>query len=122
MKRVLLKLLLLLTALPQLHAQVRKASLFKRYPLNTLNYEEGLKYNQTNCILTDPLGFTWVSTSMGLQRYNGYNLVDINPVIEGDTIRINSPVYLYGLQDGPIWISCKKGVVAFDPVRNRFSM
>ena len=54
--------------------------------------------------------------------YNGYNLVDINPIIGGDTVSIKSPVYLFGLRDGRIWISCKKGVLEFDPVQNAFKM
>lgn len=119
-KRLLELFFLLMVSV--LHAQVRNASLFKKCPLNTINYEQGLKYNQSTCIITDPLGFTWVSTSIGLQRYNGYNLVDINPIIDGKTIRINSPVYLYSLLDGRLWISCKKGVLEFDPVKNGFRM
>jgi ligand-binding sensor domain-containing protein len=108
--------------LPELHAQDRSTPLLKKCPLNTINYEQGLLFNQSICIITDSSGFSWISTSMGLQRYNGYNLVDINPVIDRDTIHIKSPVYLFGLRDGRIWISCKKGVLEFDPGQNAFKM
>jgi signal transduction histidine kinase/ligand-binding sensor domain-containing protein len=108
--------------LPELHAQDRSTPLLKKCPLNTINYEQGLLFNQSICIITDSSGFSWISTSMGLQRYNGYNLVDINPIIDRDTVRIKSPVYLYGLRDGRIWISYKKGVLEFNPGQNAFKM
>ena len=93
---------------------------FKRCPVKTINYEQGLLNNGTTNIITDALGFTWVSTQTGMQRYNGYVLKKINPVVNNDTISINSPVHFFAMQDGSIWISCKKGVIAYDPYTNSF--
>jgi signal transduction histidine kinase/ligand-binding sensor domain-containing protein len=118
----LLELLLLIITFPALHAQDKYPFFFKKCPLNTINYEQGLLNNQSTCILTDALGSSWVSTSIGLQRYNGYNLVDINPIVGKDTISIKSPVFLFGLRDGRVWISFKKGVLEYDPVGNVFKM
>lgn len=119
-----LKRLLIVCFISILHFAVRAQSdslvSFKKCPVNTINYEQGLSYNQTTCIVTDRLGFTWISTAIGLQRYNGYDLEDINPIIGPDTIRIHSRVYLYELRNGRLWISYKKGVLEYDPVTNAF--
>jgi signal transduction histidine kinase len=74
----------------------------------------------TNSIVTDGLGFTWVSTRLGLQRYNGNEFENITPIIGTDTFWINTPTYLFGLQNGSIWISWKKGLLEYDPVTNSF--
>jgi len=92
----------------------------KKVPVNTINYEQGLLNNETATIITDTLGFTWISTTTGLQRYNGYTLENIDPVVDGDTIRIRSRVYIYGLKNGHLWISCKKGVLEYNPLTNAF--
>ncbi|HVV55897.1 MAG TPA: ATP-binding protein [Mucilaginibacter sp.] len=119
-----LKRLLMLYFVSVLHlvarAQGDSIVLYKKCPVNTINYEQGLSYNQTTCIITDRLGFTWVSTAIGLQRYNGYDLEDINPVIGHDTIRIHSRVYLYALRNGRLWISYKNGTLEYDPAANAF--
>src|ERR1700683_1398078 len=65
----------------------------KRCPVKSINYEQGLMNNSINGVITDAQGFTWVSTSTGIQRYNGYALQVVTPVADGDTIHITYPVY-----------------------------
>lgn len=93
---------------------------FKRCSVKTINYEQGLLNNGTTGIITDALGFTWISTKTGMQRYNGYTLETINPVINNQIKNINSPVYFFALQNGLIWISFKQGVLEYDPHKNSF--
>lgn len=117
-------LILLLSAFVFTHlyasAQNNAAQSFKRCPVKTINYEQGLLNNGTTSIITDALGFSWVSTKTGLQRYNGYTLETINPVINKETISINSPVYFFALKNGLIWISYKQGVLEYTPRTNSF--
>ncbi len=101
-------------------AQNIASQLIKRCSVKTLNYEQGLSNNSTNNIITDALGFTWVSTKTGLQRYNGYALETINPIIDKKVIPINAPVYFFGLQNGLIWMSYKEGVLEYDARKNSF--
>lgn len=68
-------------------AQNGMHQLFKRCSVKTINYEQGLLNNGTTNIITDALGFTWISTRTGMQRYNGYILETINPIINKDTIK-----------------------------------
>ena len=68
--------------------QVNGPLLKKRCPVKTINFESGLLNNGTTNIITDKLGFTWVSTLTGLQRYNGYSMQTIKPVVGKDTFRV----------------------------------
>ncbi|HEY4323041.1 MAG TPA: histidine kinase [Mucilaginibacter sp.] len=111
--KYLLSILLLLFLSVNISAQTTDAHVYKKCPVTTINYEQGLLNNQTNDVISDPLGFTWVSTSIGLQRYNGYVLENINPIINNDTVKINYPVSLFNLQNGRLWISCKKGILEY---------
>ena len=94
---------------------------YKRCPIKTINYEQGLLNNGTTNIITDALGYTWVSTKTGLQRYNGYTLETINPIAGTGLIPINAPVYLFKLKNDCIWISCKAGVIEYDIYKNVFT-
>ena len=114
-----LNILLLLVSLP-VYAQTGSPALFKKCPVNTINYEQGLLNNEVTAIITDSLGFTWASTIIGLQRYNGYTLENINPVINGDTIKIKTPVCFFNLNNRRLWISCKKGILEYNPKTNTF--
>jgi two-component sensor histidine kinase len=92
----------------------------KRRPVKIINFEQGLLNNETTGVATDATGFTWIATRTGLQRFNGYTLDNIDPVVNGDTIAINTPVYLFSLQNGNIWISYENGVLAYDPSGRSF--
>src|SRR5665213_2371069 len=85
----------------------------KRCPISILNYETGLLNNTTNYIITDALGFTWLSTKIGLQRFNGNQLETITPVVGKDTFNIMEPVYLFNLKNGMMWISFRNYAVSY---------
>jgi len=102
-------------------AQVKPVLPIKKVPVNTINYEQGLLNNETAAIITDTLGFTWISTASGLQRYNGYTAESVDPIIGSDTVKIRSRVYFLRLKSGDLWIGCKKGILAYDPFTNSFS-
>jgi signal transduction histidine kinase/ligand-binding sensor domain-containing protein len=119
-----LKRLFLIAGFAALHffsfSQIHTTQYLKRRPVKAINFAQGLLNNETTDVITDVDGFTWVSTRTGLQRFNGYTLENINPVIGSDTIFINSPVYLFALQNGSIWISYEKGVLLYSPSLKTF--
>lgn len=100
--------------------QSQNTNVVKRCPIKTLNYETGLLNNTTNYVITDALGFTWVSTNIGLQRFNGNQLETIIPVVNKDTFTINQPVYLFNLHNGMMWISYQNRVLEYNPFQNTF--
>ncbi len=101
-------------------SQNKIISVLKRCPVKTINFELGLANNGTTNIITDALGFTWISTKTALQRYNGYSLETINPVINKKTITINATVYFFALQNGLVWISYGQGILEYNCKLNSF--
>lgn len=93
---------------------------YKRCPVTTLNFEQGLLHNATEDAITDGFGYTWFATRTGLQRYNGYVFETINPVISGEVQNINSPVYFFSVKDGSIWMSYRQGVLRYELLTNSF--
>jgi signal transduction histidine kinase len=122
MPSIKLPLLLIVALLTQICSvgQIKPPLTIKRCPVKMIGIDQGLLHTETNSIVTDSLGFTWVSTRMGLQRYNGYVLKTITPVIGKDTVYINRPTYLFGFRHGTIWISFKGGILEFSPFTNAF--
>lgn len=94
--------------------------LLKRCPVKTLNYEQGLTNNTCIDVITDALGFTWVSTKTGMQRYNGYALETINPIVNEQAVIIHTPVHFFNLQNGSVLISYMHGVLQYNPYTNSF--
>ena len=76
LRRFLLPLLLVWTMLP-----VRAQS---TDPFNTsvafsyLTIDEGLSSNTVRALLQDRMGFVWMGTSRGLNRYDGHRIVSVN--------------------------------------------
>jgi signal transduction histidine kinase len=102
-------------------AQNKNPIQVKRCPVNTINNGQGLMNNFLTDIITDDQGFTWVSTSTGLQRYNGYTLQTITPVADGDTLPINYPVCLLKGSDHSVLVGYRNGVLEYNTGRNAFS-
>ena len=94
---------------------------FKRCAWKTINFEQGLVNNTITSVITDATGLTWISTLAGLQRFNGITLEKITPIIDGDTIHINYPVFFLGRKNGSLLIGYKKGILEYNAITNSFS-
>jgi ligand-binding sensor domain-containing protein len=103
-----------------LRAQQTNRLFYKQVQVKTLNFEDGLMNNATYGIATDVMGYTWISTETGLQRYNGYRLEKITPVVGRDSIPILSPVALFALRNGMLWICFRQGVLEYSPFSSSF--
>lgn len=103
-----------------LSAQNKKPLFFKRCPVKTINFEQGLINNTITNVITDAMGFTWVSTLTGLERYNGYMLETITPVAGDDTIHISYPVFFLSRKNNSILIGYKNGILEYDAENNTF--
>ncbi len=92
----------------------------KRCPVKTINYEQGLMDNSITGIITDAEGLTWVSTASGIQRYNGYRLQAITPVVSGDTILIDYPVFFEKRPNNALLIGYRTGILQYSIETNTF--
>ncbi|MBN8855451.1 MAG: hypothetical protein BGO55_27565 [Sphingobacteriales bacterium 50-39] len=101
-------------------AQSKAPVYAKRCPVNTINYEQGLQDNLITGVITDAQGFTWISTSGGLQRYNGYTVLPVTPIADGDTIPIDYPVFFLEGAGHSILIGYKQGILEYNPGANSF--
>ena len=101
-------------------AQQKFGAPYKRCPVKTINYEQGLMNNSIIGVITDSKGFTWFSTRTGLQLYNGYSLQTITPVADGDTMHINYPVYLSKGKGNNILIGCRNSILVYSPGNSSF--
>ncbi len=101
-------------------AQEKFNAPYKRYPVKTINFEQGLMNNSISGVITDSKGFTWFSTRTGLQLYNGYSLQTITPVAGGDSIRINYPVNFSKGNSNNILIGCRNSILVYNPENGTF--
>jgi len=110
--------LMLLCVKPQ--AQIANGIQTKRCPVSTINYQQGLMSNSILGAITDSQGFLWVSTLTGLQRYDGYVLQGVTPVVDGDTLRINYPVFFAAGKENCLLIGFRNGVLEYNAANNSF--
>ncbi|MGC8802491.1 MAG: ligand-binding sensor domain-containing protein, partial [Bacteroidales bacterium] len=84
---------------------------FSRLDINT-----GLSQNHVNCIYKDTIGFIWIGTMAGLNRYDG-NTFKIYKYSATDTTSLsdNFVTSIVQAADGKIWIGTRNGFNIFDP-------
>ena len=111
----------LFIALQSAYGQLLYSANHQRYVIKTINIESGLLNNTVNDIITDTFGFTWVATKTGLQRYNGYRLETIQPLVNGKPQTINYQVYFLKTTTNRLWITYKDGILQYNPFSGKFS-
>ncbi|MFK7920638.1 MAG: two-component regulator propeller domain-containing protein [Bacteroidia bacterium] len=94
-----------------------------RFPnLRYLTTDEGLSQNEVTCILQDRMGFLWIGTRGGLNRYDGYEFkVYQNEVGNPNSLVNNSIESLFEDSQGRIWVGTKSnGLSCYYPDRDKF--
>lgn len=82
---------------------------------NTLNIENGLSQNTVNTILKDKSGQLWFGTDGGLNRYNSYDLEEIDINKKNSQILIGKRVFdLYEDNDEMLWIGTDNGLKLYN--------
>jgi len=91
-------------------------------PFGRISVEEGLSNSSVNCVLQDHLGFLWIGTDDGLNRYDGYNLkVYHNDAEDSTTLQGNIIWYLFEDHSDYLWIGTKNGkLIRYDPITDKF--
>ena len=86
------------------------------YPQNEIfksfTVEDGLSSSDVNCVIQDRMGFIWIGTDNGLNRYDGSEFkIFRNKQNDNKSISDNSIWSLFEDRDGNIWIGTKGGTL-----------
>ncbi len=88
-----------------------------------LSLEEGLSQSVVNVILQDRMGFLWIGTEDGLNRYDGYNFKVYKP--DADDPNSLSDRWITSLvedKEGYLWVGTRLGGLnRYDPVTGKFT-
>lgn len=87
---------------------------FKHYQV-----DDGLSHNNVNCITQDRLGFMWLGTRAGLNRFDGYTFKSYTT--GKSQIGSNYIKALCTDLNGIIWIGTASGVFKLDPVTEKIT-
>ena len=83
---------------------------------------QGLAHNTVNCIIQDRLGFLWIGTEGGLNRYDGYEFkVYQNDLNNKNSLSDNYVISLHEDRQGYLWVGTfGGGLNRFDPKTETF--
>jgi len=87
-----------------------------------ISIEQGLSQSTAFCILQDKMGFLWVGTQHGLNRYDGHSfkLYDHNPK-DPDSLSHNLVISIFEDASGILWVGTwGGGLNKFDPKTGTF--
>lgn len=112
---LLLASCLFLSQVP-LHAQAKK------YAFGRLDMSKGLSHPTVYDIYQDSIGFIWLATASGLNRYDGY-AVKVFRNIPGDStsLHIDLLTKIFEGPGGKLWFLSPDGNIVYDPKTESFS-
>ncbi len=86
-----------------------------------IGIEDGLSHNSVTSIFQDNLGYIWIGTFDGLNRYNGYDIINYRHNPSDSTSLLNNRIEsIYGYKN-KILIGTKKGLNEYNYITNKFS-
>lgn len=94
------------------------AQAVKKYSSKNFGINEGLLSGQVEDVTEDGNGFLWVSSGVGLQRFDGTNFETISP---RKGLPQTDHLSLFKLKDGNIWLTCQSGISEYNATTNKFS-
>ncbi len=98
------------------------AQFARNISFDQITTEQGLSHNQINTIYEDQLGFLWIGTLSGLNRYDGYECRTYFHESDDSLSLSNNTIIWMG--EGPernMWVGTGGGDISiFDPIQDRF--
>lgn len=92
-----------------------------QHPLIEYSTENGLSLNSVNDLLFDKLGFLWVTTADGLQRFDGYRFQTFkHDVFDKKSIPENFTTEVYEDENSNLWITLRTGICFKPKGKNEF--
>jgi ligand-binding sensor domain-containing protein/signal transduction histidine kinase len=83
--------------------------------------EEGLSQSSAQVVLQDNLGFLWIGTQDGLNRFDGYSFKVFQPnPNDADALSSGEILSMFKGANGTLWIGTDTGLNRFDPISGKF--
>ncbi len=84
--------------------------------------EEKLSSSFTTCIEQDTVGYIWIGTSDGLNRFDGYDIRTYFNNPEDNTSLVSNNIYcLFNDSQGRLWIGSEYGLCLYNPSFDSFT-
>ena len=91
------------------------------YSISTITYEQGLSENTVSSIVQDSLGYIWVGTREGLNRYDGYSCKRYFAGVKGESgLRSNFIDKVLIDSNSEIWVQTSGGLSTYIPQNDEF--
>jgi len=86
-----------------------------------ITIRDGLSQNTITCILQDRMGYLWIGTLDGLNKYNGLDFeVYKNEIDNPRSLQSNLISALFEDSEGNLWVGTRKGLHFFNKAREEF--
>ncbi len=93
----------------------------ERYVIfQNISISEGLSHNHTTSVIRDTMGFLWVGTTDGLNRYDGYSFKVYRRTSNPNSLSNNFIQDLFLDSRGILWIGTKEGLNRYNPEQDNF--
>ena len=90
------------------------------FKFNHLTVIDGLLHNSATCITQDSLGFIWIGTQRGLNRYDGYKLDSyLHPADLYNTVFKNR-ILKIAVANNYLWVATFSGIQCFDIATKKY--
>lgn len=87
-----------------------------------INTNNGLSNNNITCIVQDKMGFIWIGTMDGLNRYDGYNIKTFKKVLyDTNTLSDNMIYDIYIDCQQQLWVGTNRGLCKYNPDYENFT-
>ena len=95
---------------------------FERISSEVVKYERGLSQNSIKCIYQDKMGYLWIGTWDGLNRYDGYTFKPYRAISSENPFGLlySSVTAVLETDDGVFWLGTEQGLTAFEKKTGKF--
>ncbi|SFE90126.1 two-component regulator propeller domain-containing protein [Thermoflexibacter ruber] len=88
-----------------------------------ITIKDGLSQNTVTCILQDRMGYLWIGTLDGLNKYNGLDFeVYKNEIDNPRSLQSNLISALFEDSEGSLWVGTRRGLHYFNKAREEFTL
>ncbi|MEC8787129.1 MAG: two-component regulator propeller domain-containing protein, partial [Pseudomonadota bacterium] len=114
---------LLLLALSGILFSSAKAIEVSDLHFKELNKQQGLSDTAVLDIVEDDMGFIWLATSNGLNRYSGYEVKQYHPSdVDHNSLPSGYTQNLFLDSHGELWVGTQAGLAKYQPESDNFKV